>query len=299
LDKWLGNDCPTLFNALEAKGLSWAVYYDEEDVFSATFLIHFPKLLPYVFTHFHTMDRFYRDVANGKLPSYAFVEPRLMLNHNDQHPPVQVAGWTQPSTVTAGEELMNSVYDAIRTSVSTGGSNYRNTLLAITYDEHGGCYDHVSPGPAAPPHNPAEVGQMGFTFDRLGVRVPMVMVSAWTSPFHVVSTPLDHCSMLRTLEMKWGLEPLTQRDASAPDFLEVFDRQTPRPNTEWPVLEPLAQPLAAAGTHNLNHPLNELQKAIVGTVNHLGEKARELDETMTVGQALEFMRSKKAELAAL
>ena len=298
-DKWLDNDCPTLFNALEAKGIRWAVYYDEEDVFSATLLIHFPKLLPYASTHFHTMDRFYEDVANGTLPGYSFVEPRLIFNHNDQHPPIQVLGITQPSTVTAGEELMNSVYNAVRSSVSTPGSNYANTLFVVTYDEHGGCYDHVSPEPAAPPESPPVAGQMGFTFDRLGVRVSTVMVSAWTTPFHVVSTPLNHCSMLRTLEKKWGLDPLTRRDATAPDFAEVFNSPTLRPNTEWPVLQPLAQPPGAAGTDNLNHPLNALQRAIVGTVNHLGGNPQALDEAMTVGEALAFMRRKKAVLAAL
>ncbi len=298
-EKWLENDNPTLFDSLEEKGISWLVYYDPEDVFPLTLLIHFPKLWPYWLTHFRIMDCFYEDAANGNLPSYAFIEPRLFLNHNDEHPPIQILGVTQPSTVTAGEQLINDVYNAIRTSGAKTGSNYANTLLAITYDEHGGCFDHVPPVSAKPPQSGAPAGQMDFTFDRLGIRVPMVMVSTWTTPFNVVSTQMDHCSMLRTLQVSWGLEPLTLRDAASPTFhQEVFNSPTPRSNTEWPVLTPPTQPEGVS--HNLAHPLNDLQKAIVGTVNHVDRMPQPINlDTMTVGEALAFMRQKRAAMEAL
>jgi phospholipase C len=300
-DKWLKNDNETIFNRLEAIGKDWAIYFDEEDVFPLTLLIHFPKLWEYVGSHFHHMDKFYSDVENGTLPAYSFVEPRLFLNHNDQHPPVEILGKTQHSSVTAGEYLINDVYNAIRTSNTqgSGASNSSNTLLTITYDEHGGCYDHVSPPPATPP-KPGS-GEMGFSFDRLGVRVSTVMVSAWIKPGNVVSAPLQHCSMLKTLSMKWGFAPLTARDESANDFLEVFNNTSARPGSSWPTLTPIAQakPDKAAG---LTYLLNDLQKAIVATVNELGEdhsKDELLLDEMTVEHALDFMSKKWKELLNL
>lgn len=97
-DKWLSYDSDTIFNRLEEKGLPWVIYFDGEDVFPLTLLIHFRKLLPFIEdleTHFRHMERFYDDVESGNLPAYSFVEPRLFLNHNDQHPPIQIFSVTQ------------------------------------------------------------------------------------------------------------------------------------------------------------------------------------------------------------
>lgn len=292
-DKWLSYDAETIFNRLEDKGIDWAVYFDPEDVFPLTLLIHFKKLWPFIFSdHFRHMDRFYEDVENGKLPAYSFVEPRLFLNHNDQHPPIQIFGVTQPSTVTAGELLMNQVYDAIRTSNCPTGSNSSNTLLTITYDEHGGCFDHVAPPAATPPS--ATPGQMGFTFDRLGVRVSTVMISAWIESGTVISEQMQHTSMLKTLSMKWDFDALTPRDASAPDFLSVFNRDTPLPGDQWQTFTPCEQPAAAKGKDNRQVPLNELQRAIVNTINSIGQDhpPKPIGDDMLVGEALDFMRHK-------
>ncbi len=294
LEKWVHNDNETLFNRIQDathRGLSWAVYYDAEDVFPLTLLIHFPKLWEHFFTHFHHMDVFWDHVREGKLPSYSFVEPRLFLNHNDQHPPIQIAGWTQPSTVTAGEQLIASVYDAIKSSDSPTGNSSQNTLFTITYDEHGGCYDHVSPPAATPPDDPPVAGQMDCRFDQLGVRVPTVMVSAW-SESNVVSETLQHSSMLRVLCKKWSLEPLTRRDTTAPEFPQVFNRSTPRPASDWPDVHPLSQAAESEGQTNHDLPLNELQKAIVGMVNALGDDHADLPEQLVVGEALGLMKKK-------
>lgn len=298
-DKWVENDHDTIFNRIEEardRGLSWAVYYDAEDVFPLTLLIHFPKLWEYFFTHFHHMDKFYDDVACGTLPSYSFVEPRLFLNHNDQHPPIQIDGWTQPSTVTAGEQLMADVYDAIRASDTAKGSNSQNTLFAITYDEHGGCFDHVPPPAATPPDQPPQTGQMNFTFDQLGVRVPMVLISAWIES-NVISQQLQHTSMLKTLCDKWTLQSLTCRDASAPDIAAAFNRTSALPAEKWPDVHPLPQPKEAAGADNREAPLNDLQKAIVGMVEQVsGHGHHDGIEGMLVREALELMSERLREM---
>lgn len=178
------------------------------------------------------MAQFLEDAATGKLPSYAFIEPRLFINHNDMHPPVTVLGKTQPSSALAGDILVNQVYDAIRRSSSPTGSNARNTLLVITFDEHGGCYDHVPPPAAVPPDASAPAGQMGFRFDRFGVRVPTILVSAYVEPGSVIGAPLDHGSILKTVETKWGLGHLTERDRAAQDIGVALTRTSPRPAAE-------------------------------------------------------------------
>ena len=89
--KWMdakANAVPTIFNRLEEKGLSWAVYFDESQVVSLTGFINGPALEPLWKTRFKPMKQFYADVAAGTLPAYAFVEPRLIFDHNDMHPPV-------------------------------------------------------------------------------------------------------------------------------------------------------------------------------------------------------------------
>jgi len=311
--KWLDYDAKTIFTSLEEKDIPWVIYYDKTDFFPLTLLIHFKQLWPFFKhnrkLHFRHMEEFYDDVANGNLPAYSFVEPRLFFNHNDQHPPIKILGFTQRSTVSAGECLINEVYEAIRDSgckescesnshkdcsnKEPGKSNSENTLLTITYDEHGGCFDHVSPPKCATsPDN--LIGEMGFSFDRLGVRVSTIMVSAYIEPGQIMNSQMQHTSMLKTLGMKWGFGPLTNRDKSAPDFLDVFTRDKPRPGCEWPTFTPYIACKPEPETeveNNLSHPLNDLQKAILHAACAVGEKdSAELPEDITVGAALDFMK---------
>lgn len=125
-----------------------------------------------------------------------------------------------PGTVLLGYRLIWKVYQAIRNSKSSKGNNWWNTLLIITFDEHGGCFDHVPPGEATAPDSTnfnTGSGEEGFDFKRLGVRVPMVMVFSHIAPNRIVNTTIDHCSFLKTLQQKWSLESLGPRqDAATP-----------------------------------------------------------------------------------
>ena len=127
----------------------WRIYFDELQLVSFTGVLHAPVLEKYWRTdHFATMEQFYADVENGKLPAYAFIEPRMIYNHNDFHPPFgtlresDVDGTevvdSAISDVRAGEALIHEIYSAIKQSASTDGSNALNTMLLITFDEHGG-----------------------------------------------------------------------------------------------------------------------------------------------------------------
>ncbi|MFJ3832830.1 alkaline phosphatase family protein [Streptomyces sp. NPDC090046] len=114
-----------------------------------------------------------------------------------------------------------AVQSACGSSSSPHGSNHLNTTLLVKFDEHGGTYDHVPPGPAPTPGAPA--GQLGFRFDRLGVRVPTIAVSAWIPERTVVTREHWNTSVLATLRERWKLgPPLTERDAAAATFTDVF-----------------------------------------------------------------------------
>jgi phospholipase C len=253
-DKWLDAPAaPTIFNRLEEAGLSWKVYFDEMQLVSLTGILHAPSLEQYWRTgRFGHMSEFYEDAAAGRLPAYAFIEPRLVYNHNDFHPPVGVFRSSEVdgrevidsavSDVRAGEKLVADVYEAIKHSATPDGSNAMNTLLLITFDEHGGTYDHVPPPDATPPEAGGDVGEMGFAFDRLGVRVPAIAVSAYTRRGTIVHDELHHAAVIATLTRLHGLQPLTRRDAEAGDLFSVVNLDAPRDPSTWPVVHPMYMP---------------------------------------------------------
>ena len=157
--------------------------------------------------------------AAGTLPDFTFLEPSWPSTGNSQHPNYNVA---------LGEQLIHDVYEALRS-----GPGWAQTLFVLTYDEHGGCFDHVPPPWGATPPDSAVEAAYDFTFNRFGVRVPTVLISPLIAPGTVYrvpagSTPLDHTSILATVEQRWGLPPLTARDAAAPAFGDVLTLTAPR-----------------------------------------------------------------------
>ena len=233
------NTAETLFERLEAKGLSWRVYCDPPSPIPFTALIHGPRLRERFETHFVSTDRFFEDAEKGELPTYSFIEPNMWHGHNDMHPPIAALfgglAFDAPSSLLGGEALLARTYDAIRSSSASGNSNCFNTLLMVVFDEHGGTYDHVPPPAATPPAPNGPAGQMGFKFDRLGVRLPAIAVSPWIDERTVVNDVHHHTSVIRTMRERWDLgDPLTARDADAPDLAPLLSRELPRPPEEWP-----------------------------------------------------------------
>jgi phospholipase C len=155
-----------------------------------------------------------------------------------------------PHDVTAGEHFLLRIWNAVSQS-----PNWNETLLIITFDEHGGTYDHVLPPTGAVPPDPkSDPGQNGFRFDRFGVRVPAVLVSPWIEPGTVfrsnTDTPLDHTSILATLR-DWLQIPAekmlpSQRIAHSPTLEYVLTRTTPRPHN--PTIGTLAAPASTSLT---------------------------------------------------
>jgi phospholipase C len=139
-----------------------------------------------------------------------------------------------PSSTLSGEAFLQRVYDAYRGATSETGTNVWNTALLIGWDEPGGTYDHVPPGPVPPPDPSAGPGEMGFMFDRSGYRVPAILVSPWVESGAVHNDEYRHTSLIATLRKKWGLgDAFSQRDASARTFEHLFTLDTPRDPKEW------------------------------------------------------------------
>jgi len=252
----------TLFNRLQEANQPWSIYFHD---FPQTLTLS--SLWPHI-DHFHDFNDFLSDASGGKLPAYSFIEPRYFPDlqlPNDQHPPHHVG---------LGEELIASVYNAVRAS-----PNWSTTLLIITYDEHGGNFDHVPPPCAVPPDNGSS---QPFAFDRYGVRVPAVFVSPYIQPGTILRAsaaplphsgppyPYDHTSVIATVRKCFNLGPaLTRRDAVAPDLESVLTLDEPTNNgpqsvTPLPYVVTPAELQAA-----LNAPLNDFQKAMHEAAAHL------------------------------
>lgn len=173
----------------------------------------------------HSFDDFREDVGGHPYPfRLTWIEPNYgdaangtFIGGNSQHP-MDCAG--------RGEELIKNVYEAIRNS-----SVWDTSLLIVTWDEHGGFYDHVPPGRTIAPGDsrPGKgYNQYGFTFTQLGVRVPAVVVSPWIPAGTIDHRPYDHSCIPKTIENVFGLAPLTKRDKAANSAFTLLTLPTAR-----------------------------------------------------------------------
>jgi phospholipase C len=172
-------------------------------------------------------------------PAYVFIEPSYQIIGNDDHP---------PHNVHAGQNLIATVYNAIRGNEIL----WRETLLVVTYDEHGGFYDHVPP-PAA--IHPGGIDMKEWTFDSLGLRVPAILVSPYVEQ-GIFSGQLEHSSILRFLIDRFKLDRLTERTDSVGSFASAISENF-RPNT------PTDVPLGRVRHRIELATLNGLQRALV------------------------------------
>jgi phospholipase C len=197
---------PTIWDRLADKGLSGRYYYSDI------------PLLALWGTKYLGISRpiadFFANCAAGTLPDVSFVDPRFVGEaegtSGDDHP---------HGDIRDGEAFLNSVYQAV-----TASPNWPRTALVINYDEWGGFFDHIPPSAAPIPPADAALGSDGLR----GFRVPALLISPW-SPRHTVAHGIyDHTSVLKMIEWRWGLRPLTVRDASANNLAEVLDFAHPR-----------------------------------------------------------------------
>ncbi len=239
---------PTIYNRLHDKNVDWAYYYGSLPVVS---LLGNPG--PYQLDlgpsdgtgrvrrfgdSKQRAGQFFEDAAAGKLPTVSYIDPSF--GSNDDHPPLHPI---------LGQELIASVYLALAKS-----PQWKNTLLVITYDEHGGYFDHVPP-PTTVDDTLAKFGKPGF--EQLGFRVPTMVIGPYAKQSYISSVQYDHTSALKHLQNTFGLGGLTPRMDAANDLADCIDmdrlaRNDPAPPIElpmfdaenWPFTDPACSPLA-------------------------------------------------------
>ena len=284
----------TIFNVLESMGESWTVFSDTLLAPSLTRTM-FPKLWdPLLDGHFLGFSAFEHACSNGSLPSYSFIEPSFLLDPNDEHP---------PHDVTAGEEFLHAIWQSVSESPA-----WNKILLVITFDEHGGCFDHVlPPANATTPDDASNPGASNFRFDRFGVRVPTILVSPYIEPGTVfrasasaTETPYDHTSILATLR-DWLSIPEaimlpSRRIKAAPNLEQVLTRTEAR--IDLPEIQPHSRLLTAQPS--LTEPLNDLQRSLVAaSAKRFGlEPAHVLGSIMTRKDAVRFFRQRSSVVAS-
>jgi phospholipase C len=191
-------------------------YYD-----TASSTMEITNLLQHQPEVFGTFDQFQKDCETGNLPDYSFVEPNY--SDHDSDTGEEVANDQHPDhNVQAGEAFIALVYNAIKGNAALWAS----TALLIVYDEHGGIFDHVIPPLCTPDQFTATANDTGtgqpFAFDRLGVRVPAILVSPWIPKGTIVSRVFDHASIPATVTKFFlgDYSPRSPRETSADVFIE-------------------------------------------------------------------------------
>ncbi|HUL02329.1 MAG TPA: alkaline phosphatase family protein [Gemmatimonadales bacterium] len=165
------------------------------------------------------LTSFFSDAATGKLPQVAYVDPDYGRPYSDSYHPF--------SDIQRAEAFLASIYQAV-----TSSSQWSSSLLIITFDEWGGFFDHVPPPVAPIPPGELAAGNV----DGLrGFRVPTLLISPFARRQHVSSTVYDHASILKLIEWRWNLQPLTVRDSTVNNLGEELDFAHPR--TSAPVID--------------------------------------------------------------
>jgi phospholipase C len=265
----------TIFDQLQAAGISWKVYYTDDicstspgnargprggilrnaaassNAGACTYLTQFAGYLPpnQLPSNVVPVSQYLADVQNGTLPSVAFIETGY-LSGQDEHP-------SSGTNVQSGAAYVQSLIDPFMTSPS-----WKDSVFILTYDEPGGMYDHVPPVPAVNPDGIAPVDLAptdvcgtgndlnGFNcdFNYTGYRLPLIVVSPFTKKNFVSHTVADYTAILKLIETRYNLQPLTQRDAAQMDMTEFFDFQ----NVPW-ATPPTPPTQSTSGTCNSNN----------------------------------------------
>jgi phospholipase C len=233
----------SIYDRMLKAGLTSKLYYFDQ----ASSTMEVVNLLSNQPQVFGTYDQFLKDCELGQLPDYSFIEPNYkdhpgpgggQLLASDQHP---------DHDVQSGEVFIATIYNAIRQNPDL----WKSTALLIVYDEHGGIYDHVVPPSCTPDGfvaSEADTGVPGveFKFDRLGVRVPAVLVSPWITKGTVIAGPEDknngrvfeHASIPGTATDHFigAYDARSEREKGASKFLDILG-DVMRPEEDCPIFQ--------------------------------------------------------------
>lgn len=209
----------TIFDLLDRAGVSWRYYYQQAApqwiTIWSTYSRDSDKVVP--------ISEYYTDLQDeSTFPQVAFIEE---TGSKDEHPKPNPGQSGAPENIQDGASLMSNIIGSLMASPT-----WKTSVFILSYDEGGGLYDHVPP-----PNMPAPDGYSPYTsktdaaglFNQAGFRVPLMVVSPWTIPHLVSHTPRDHTSILKFIETRFSLPPLTARDAAADDMMQFFNFPSP------------------------------------------------------------------------
>jgi phospholipase C len=199
---WPDPTLPSLFDRLDAAGVSWGVYADDHPLEET---LNDPAHDWETLHPWHPVQQLLDDLQSGQLPHVVFVDGRE--NIDDEHP---------TADVQAGEAWTKRIYDA-----ALAGPAWMSTVILLTYDEAGGFFDHV------PPPNTCLARPVDSMFFELGTRVPLIAISPWARRHHVSKSLKQHTSITRFIETVFDLPSLTARDANSDPLLDLFDFDCP------------------------------------------------------------------------
>ncbi len=195
---------PTMAELLEHSGVSWKYYDEKPNPHKHSLWNPMPgfrsfQKSPALMAHLVGLDQFYADVKSGTLPEVCWIVPTFA---DSEHPPADSARGMRHVA-----ELVNALMQS---------SAWKDTAIIVTWDDYGGFYDHVLP---------PQIDKYGY-----GPRVPTLILSPYAKPGYISHTRFDFTSPLKLIETKYGLPPLTTRDAAANDMRDCFDfKQKPLP----------------------------------------------------------------------
>jgi phospholipase C len=282
-------DLHTIYEQVQDAGLTWATYeLDKNEV------REFSRINKQNQNFKRYDDAFGVDVQKNTLANYNFIIPRFF---NADHAPANSAH--APEDMRFADNFIADVYEALRANEDV----WNRSALIVTFDEHGGFYDHVAPpdhapnpdGINSPPANDKASFAPRFDFKRLGLRVPAIIVSPLVQP-HVEKRQLQHTSILVTARKLLGMkpDPLTKRDAAAPAFDDLFGdavRDTPKKLQRVPLPQhgdPQDDP-----RHPANMSMDDSQRAVLFGVHQLtadSNKHRQDTLPLRQGDASRFVR---------
>jgi phospholipase C len=211
---------PTIWDRLAAAGVPARYYFSDLPFLALWGQKYLPIASP--------VDRFFADAAAGQLPAYSYLDPFFLGEDqggsNDDHP---------HADIHRGQAFLSQVAHAITTS-----PQWSRTALVITYDEWGGFFDHVRPPRLPDDHDTGPLGKDDHA--QAGFRVPAIVLSPFARRGFVGHEVYDHTSILKMVEWRWKLAPLTKRDRAARNLAETFTFGRPDPSV--PALPIVADP---------------------------------------------------------
>ena len=204
--------CPTIFSSLQNAGVRWS-YYDKDGIFLAGFADwNNPAIQQKTAPIQNYFDILARPTADDDLPSFVWIDPGSGGSGLDEHP---------DNNIQTGAAYVKTIIDALMNSPA-----WHDSIFILAYDEGGGLYDHVPPFTVVPPDaTPPQLGpnDLPGDFTLSGFRVPFIVLSPFVKPHFVSHVNRDLTSILKLVETRFNLPPLTARDAAADDMTEFFD----------------------------------------------------------------------------